>query len=119
MGRAIEVVGKSTLTAVPTPGMDRHDGEVSPNVRAIHVRTEPGIVSGWHHHGRYTTYGAVLSGRLRFEFGSGGEDTSAAPATSSFRQADSSRRDLARGTSPRRFPIGKKAVVNVDGPEEG
>jgi uncharacterized RmlC-like cupin family protein len=38
------------------------------------VRTAAGAISGWHHHGEHTTVGRVLSGILRFEFGSEGAE---------------------------------------------
>jgi uncharacterized RmlC-like cupin family protein len=38
------------------------------------ARTEPGMVSGWHHHGEHETTIYVLSGALRLEFGPGGAD---------------------------------------------
>ena len=38
------------------------------------ARTEPGMTSGWHHHGDYVTSIYVVSGRLRMESGPGGTD---------------------------------------------
>jgi uncharacterized RmlC-like cupin family protein len=37
------------------------------------VRTEPGMVSGWHHHGDHDTSIFVVAGALRMEFGPGGQ----------------------------------------------
>jgi uncharacterized RmlC-like cupin family protein len=34
--------------------------------------TQPGLVSGWHHHGGNDTVAYVLSGRAVIEFGEGG-----------------------------------------------
>ena len=39
------------------------------------ARTEPGMMSGWHHHGEYESVIYVLTGALRMEFGPGGADT--------------------------------------------
>jgi uncharacterized RmlC-like cupin family protein len=36
------------------------------------VRTEAGMVSGWHHHGEYETSIYILTGALRMESGPGG-----------------------------------------------
>lgn len=36
------------------------------------VRTDPGAVSGWHHHGDYETSIYVACGRVRIESGPGG-----------------------------------------------
>jgi uncharacterized RmlC-like cupin family protein len=37
-------------------------------------RTEPGMTSGWHHHGAYESAIYVLSGALRMEFGPEGTE---------------------------------------------
>jgi uncharacterized RmlC-like cupin family protein len=37
-------------------------------------RTEPGMTSGWHHHGAYESAIYVFSGALRMEFGPGGTE---------------------------------------------
>lgn len=39
------------------------------------MRTAPGQVSGWHHHGEYETFAFMISGSIRFEFGPGGTET--------------------------------------------
>jgi len=56
----------------PTPGMDRQQAFATDDTWAGLVRTERGLVSGWHHHGEYETAIYVLSGSLRMEFGPGG-----------------------------------------------
>jgi uncharacterized RmlC-like cupin family protein len=33
------------------------------------VRTEPGVTSGWHHHGEHDTSVYVIEGTVRIEFG--------------------------------------------------
>jgi uncharacterized RmlC-like cupin family protein len=38
------------------------------------VRTEPGMQSGWHHHGAHETAIYVLSGRMRMESGPDGSE---------------------------------------------
>jgi len=38
-------------------------------------RVGGGVVSAWHHHGMRDVYGFIVSGRLRFDFGKGGEDS--------------------------------------------
>jgi quercetin dioxygenase-like cupin family protein len=35
----------------------------------VRSRVDPGVVSGWHHHGDYGIYGYVVSGSARFEDG--------------------------------------------------
>jgi uncharacterized RmlC-like cupin family protein len=36
----------------------------------LRSQTEPGQISGWHHHGEYNVIGYLASGSARFEFGS-------------------------------------------------
>lgn len=45
-----------------------------------HVRTLPGVWSGWHHHGETDTYFYVLDGAIELEFGPGGSDRLAVEA---------------------------------------
>lgn len=56
----------------PTPGMERHEAFAADDRWVGHVRGEPGVLSGWHHHGDHDTYFYVLSGRARIEM-EGGE----------------------------------------------
>ncbi|HEX2470348.1 MAG TPA: cupin domain-containing protein [Candidatus Limnocylindrales bacterium] len=65
------VRAKDLVQGVPTPGMERREATEG-STRIIAVRTQPGLVSGWHHHAQYTTYGYVIDGRLRLESGPGG-----------------------------------------------
>jgi uncharacterized RmlC-like cupin family protein len=58
-----------------TPGMDRQQAVATDSMWSGYVRTEPGMVSGWHHHGEYESVIYVLSGLLRMEFGPGGSNT--------------------------------------------
>ena len=44
------------------------------------VRTEPGMTSGWHHHGEYDTSIYVSHGTLRMESGVGGNEVIEAEA---------------------------------------
>lgn len=55
-----------------TPGMVREQAIAEDGLWAGLVRTEPGMVSGWHHHGEHQTSIYVASGRLRMEFGPAG-----------------------------------------------
>jgi uncharacterized RmlC-like cupin family protein len=58
-----------------TPGMVRQEAFAGERMWSGIARTEPGMVSGWHHHGEYETTIYVLSGALRMEFGPGGAET--------------------------------------------
>lgn len=39
------------------------------------AHTMAGLASAWHHHSSNDTYGYVISGRVRIEFGPGGEES--------------------------------------------
>jgi uncharacterized RmlC-like cupin family protein len=58
-----------------TPGMIREEAVATDQLWAGLVRTGPGAVSGWHHHGSYETTIYVETGALRMEFGAGGSET--------------------------------------------
>jgi hypothetical protein len=66
-----------------TPGMDRQQAFATDGTWSGFVRTEPDMVSGWHHHGVYETVIYILTGALKMEFGPNGSSTvERAPATS-------------------------------------
>lgn len=58
----------------PTPGMDRQQAFATKDVWAGIARTEPGMESGWHHHGDFESVIYVLTGSLRMEFGPAGSN---------------------------------------------
>jgi uncharacterized RmlC-like cupin family protein len=62
----------------PTPGLSREEALVGPGFWSGLVETEPGNVSGWHHHGEYDTLVYVIAGALRVEAGPDGADVSEA-----------------------------------------
>jgi len=72
--RETKVVHPGELTPPDhvTPGMHREVAFAGQGVWVGTVRTEPGTVTGWHHHGDYDTYIYVTSGLFRLEFGPGG-----------------------------------------------
>jgi uncharacterized RmlC-like cupin family protein len=55
--------------------MTREEAIATDGMWAGLVRTAPGMVSGWHHHGSYESVIYVTSGVLRMEFGRGGGQT--------------------------------------------
>ena len=59
-------------TGAPTPGMRREEAIATETTWAGLLHTDPGMVSGWHHHGEYESAIYVLTGRLRMESGGGG-----------------------------------------------
>jgi uncharacterized RmlC-like cupin family protein len=58
----------------PTPGMMREQAVQTDGMWAGFVRTDAGMISGWHHHGGYESAIYVLTGALRMEFGPGDEE---------------------------------------------
>ena len=53
----------------PTPGMTREEAISVEGMWAGLVKTDPHMISGWHHHGEYETSIYVISGFLRMESG--------------------------------------------------
>ena len=68
MATPIRVIkGADLEPADPTPGMARSRAFEEPLLWAGRVETEPGAVSGWHHHDRNETSLYVVSWVLRLE----------------------------------------------------
>jgi uncharacterized RmlC-like cupin family protein len=69
MAEPVRVVRSSDLEpADPTPGMQRARAFEVPSLWAGRVETQPGSVSGWHHHDVNQTSLYVVSGVMRLEF---------------------------------------------------
>jgi uncharacterized RmlC-like cupin family protein len=75
MSTIYRVMPEERVEGHPTPGLVREQAVQTEGTWAGLVRTEPGMASGWHHHGEYESTIYVLTGSLRMEFGSGGEET--------------------------------------------
>jgi uncharacterized RmlC-like cupin family protein len=58
--------------AVGTPGIERRSAFAAENYWFGHVQTDPATMSAWHHHGEMVTFGYVLKGRVRLEYGPDG-----------------------------------------------
>ena len=58
--------------AVQTAGVLREQAFSTDDAWVGVVTTEPGEMSGWHHHGDHETYAYVVSGLKRIEYGPGG-----------------------------------------------
>jgi uncharacterized RmlC-like cupin family protein len=72
--RAIGAAQRTTAAGPATPGMVREQAFAGDDRWVGVVRTEPGVRSGWHHHGGTDTYFYVLRGAMEFEFGPGGHE---------------------------------------------
>jgi uncharacterized RmlC-like cupin family protein len=66
------VAAGETVPADPSPGMVRERAFETPGMWVGLVHTQPGAVSGWHHHGEHETSLYVVAGAMRLEFGPGG-----------------------------------------------
>ncbi len=122
--RLIRAHERSELDATQTPGMRREQAATTEASWAGVVRTEPGMVSGWHHHAEYDSYIYVVRGNLELEFGPGGRESFEAgpddyivvPKHAIHRE--SNRRAEESLAAVIRVGTGDP-VVNVDGPEPG
>jgi uncharacterized RmlC-like cupin family protein len=106
-----------------TPGMSRREAFATDSLWAGSVSTEPGMVSGWHHHAEHDTIIYVLTGELLLEYGLGGAGSVHA------RSGDFvfvPRATVHRESNPSTVPADLVAVrvgegetlVNVPGPEQ-
>lgn len=107
--------------ADPTPGMTRHVAANEAGMWTGVVDTEPGAVSGWHHHGEHETTLYVVRGSMRLESGARGEQVVEAgpgdflrvPAGAIHRESNPS--DQAARAVIVRCGTGAP-TINVDGP---
>jgi uncharacterized RmlC-like cupin family protein len=68
----VRKVAADALTAgEPTPGIVREAAIVLDDVWSGRALTDPGVTSGWHHHGDHDTFINVVRGGLREETSSG------------------------------------------------
>jgi uncharacterized RmlC-like cupin family protein len=123
MAESIRIVSKDALEGgPPTAGMARKTAIAGEDVWMGEVRTDPGAMSGWHHHGEHTTYGYVVDGKVRVEFGPNGNesleggpgDFFMVPPHTVHREGNPGSEEhvlvaLRMGTGP--------SVINVDGPD--
>jgi uncharacterized RmlC-like cupin family protein len=70
--RVTRISPEERVVADPTPGIVREQAIAAEGLWAGLARTQPGMASGWHHHGDYVTSIYVVAGRLRMESGPGG-----------------------------------------------
>ena len=121
MSTIYRVTPEERVEGQPTPGMAREQAVQTDGMWAGHVRTEPGMVSGWHHHGEYESTIYVLTGSLRMEFASKGEETfEAGPGDFVFVGAGAVHRESNPSPDQATLVVVRagqgEPVVNVDGP---
>jgi len=124
MAGGIEVVRRSErrVPAQHTPGMQREEVIAGLDTWIGTVRTEPGVATGWHHHGSYESYIYVLEGVARMEFGPGGNGRLDGLAGDVIDVAPGViHREISVGETPTEavlFRVGTGQVTfNTDGPE--
>ena len=105
-----------------TPGMVREEAISTDGMWAGLVRTEPGMLSGWHHHGSYESTIYVMTGALRMEFGpAGSEALEAGPGDFLYVAAGAIHRESNPSAAESRIIVVRAGsgapVFNVDGPE--
>jgi len=97
-----------------TEGMLREEAVAIAGLWAGVLRTAPGMVSGWHHHGEHESVIFVADGALRMEFGPGGLDVLEAGPGDFLHVGKGAIHRESNPTEREATAI----VVNVDGPEE-
>jgi uncharacterized RmlC-like cupin family protein len=121
----IRIVTRANLSAsasTMTGGMHRLEGLAAAGVHVVEVRTEPGLVSGWHHHGDNGTYGYVIGGRLRLEWGTAGQQFAEAGPGEFFYVAPNTVHRESNPVADEQFLVGFRVgtgptVFNVEGPD--
>ena len=112
------------VEADPTPGMIRERAIDVDGLWAGFVRTEPGMTSGWHHHGDYETSIYVAHGTLRMESGAGGNEVLDAEAGDFLHVPKGAiHRESNRGPEQSHLIVVRAGTgvptINVDGPASG
>lgn len=105
-----------------TPGMIREQAIETGQLWAGLVRTAPGMISAWHHHGLYETAIYVQSGTLRMEFGpAGGEVLEGHPGDFMYVAPGAIHRESNPTEQESHIIVVRSgsgaSVTNVDGPE--
>jgi uncharacterized RmlC-like cupin family protein len=118
-GRIRKVGVTERTPGQPTPGMTRSQAIVVDDIWSGTAATEPGAMSGWHHHGDHDTIVYVVRGAFDVETADGVVQAAAGdfvhvPAHVVHREGNSSDASaevvlVRRGSGP--------VVVNVDGPD--
>jgi uncharacterized RmlC-like cupin family protein len=102
--------------------MIREEAVTTEAMWAGFVRTGPGVVSGWHHHGAFESVIFVTSGALVMEFGPGGAETLEAQPGDFLYVAPGAIHRERNPTAAESHIVVVRAgsgvpVINVDGPE--
>jgi uncharacterized RmlC-like cupin family protein len=120
-GGVRRVAPEERIEGAATPGMIREEAVATGGMWAGLVRTEAGMVSGWHHHAAYETAIYVISGALHMEFGAGGAETlDGRPGDFLYVAPGAVHRESNPGDQESQIVVVRSGsgvpVVNVDGP---
>lgn len=115
------ITGDERVEGQTTPGMAREQAMQTEGLWSGFIRTDPGMVSGWHHHGEYESSIYVLTGGIRMEFGPGGAESFVAePGDFVYVGKGIVHREGNPSDEPGTFVVTRggsgEAVLNVDGP---
>jgi uncharacterized RmlC-like cupin family protein len=107
--------------ADPTPGKAREQAIAVEGLWSGLVRTEPGVASGWHHHGDHDTSVFVIDGVVRVEFGpDGSRTTDAGPGDFVHIPRRVVHREVNAGSTPSQEVVTRSGTgpltINVEGP---
>lgn len=121
-GRVRKIGPRDRTEGAYTAGMVREEALSTEGMWSGLVRTEAGMISGWHHHGEYETTIFILSGRLTMESGPGGSGVvEAGPGDFVYVPSHTVHRESNPSGEESRLIVvrsGKgEPVVNVDGPD--
>jgi uncharacterized RmlC-like cupin family protein len=119
--QVIRVRPAERRSADPTPGKVREEAIAVDRLWSGFVRTEPGVTSGWHHHGEHDTSVYVVEGTVLIEFGPGGAQTAdAGPGDFVHIPKHVVHRESNLGSTPSQEVVTRSGTgpltVNVDGP---
>jgi uncharacterized RmlC-like cupin family protein len=124
MGQQFRLITRPARVAGPsTPGMDRFTAVATDTMWAGGARTEPGMVSAWHHHGEQESAIFVVSGALRMEFGPDGASAlDAGPGDFVYVPSHAVHRESNPSDEPADIIVVRAgsgpSVMNVEGPEQ-
>ena len=104
--------------------IQRQELIASPNNWVGVAYTKAGLASAWHHHNENDTYGYVISGRIRIEFGPDGtESVAIGPGEVFHVPSKIVHREVTGDAEPAAIFVVRSGtgspVVNVDEPERG
>jgi uncharacterized RmlC-like cupin family protein len=121
MSTIYRVTPEERVEGQPTSGIVREQAVETAGMWAGLARTDAGMVSGWHHHGDYESAIYILTGSLRMEFGSAGEETfDAEPGDFVFVGKGVVHRESNPSTEPGSVVVVRaghgEPLTNVDGP---